>query len=93
MPVMTKIGAMKIVDPRAWNKAITRAMATADGRVGDAATALGVSERQLFRWLALDELKSTPRAEYGMPRDGKRGKRAKPKLEEKTIPSRKRRAS
>ncbi len=93
MPIMTKIGAMKIVDYISWKKAIKLAMKEAAGRVGDAAEALGVSERQLFRWLATDELKSTPRAEYGLPRDGKRGKRARPKVEAKVIPSRRRRAS
>lgn len=77
MPLMTRMGALKIADPEGWKKAIVTAMAKAGGRVDDAARSLEVSSRQLFRWLALDELKGVERVENGLPRDGRRGRRAK----------------
>lgn len=92
MPQMTQVGAMKIADRTEWKKQIRVAMKDADGRVADAAKSLGVSERQLFRWLAEDDMKTIPRAEFGLPRDGKRGRRAKVVVEpEKKIRSRRER--
>lgn len=87
MPLMTRLGALKITDPMEWKAQITTAMEENEGRVDDAASALDISSRQLFRWLALPELKDIKRAEFGLPRDGKRGRRAKPK---KVIQSRRR---
>jgi len=93
MPVLTQIGALKFVDRVAWKKQIRDAMKSVDGRVPDAAKALGVSDRQLFRWLAEEDMTNIPRAEFGLPRDGKRGRRkvATPVVEEVVIPTRRRR--
>lgn len=73
---MTRLNALKKVDPDAWEKQIRAAMKKAKGRVSDAAALLECSTRSLFR--ALEELPDIPRAAYGLPRDGKRGRRKKP---------------
>lgn len=87
MPVMTKLGFKKILDPEGWRRDIVKAMTRADGSILDAAAALEVSERQLFRWLALDELKDIPRAPSGVWRERRK------KHEKKKIASRQRKAS
>lgn len=82
MPSFTRIGALKIADPDQWESEIRAAMKAAKGRVDDAAVTLGVTSRHLFRWLSEQVLQDVPRAAYGLPKDGKRGRRAveKPKL-------------
>lgn len=77
MPLMTQIGALKLLNPKEWQKRIESAMSEAGGRVGDAAQSLDVSARQLFRWLALPELSHIERVPVGLGRDGKRGRRPK----------------
>lgn len=62
---ITKIGALKIADPVAFELELRRAMTAADGRIPVAAEALAVSVRQLSRWLA--ELPDVPRAKPGRP--------------------------
>lgn len=65
MSKITPIGAMKIADPARWEREVIRAMKQAGGRLAVAAEALGVSTRQLSRWLA--EYPHIPRAEPGRP--------------------------
>lgn len=69
MPVFTKIGALRLINPKLWKEQIRQAMHDADGRVGDAADKLGVSPRQLFRWLS--SLPEIPRVENGTRRNEK----------------------
>lgn len=76
MPQLSRLGALRLVDARLWKREIREAMKQSNGRVSDAAEILQVSERQLFRWLAEPELQGIERAEYGLPRDGIRGRRA-----------------
>jgi transposase-like protein len=78
---MSRIGALKFIDPQKWRSEIARAMKEAGGRVGDAAKSLEISSRQLFRWLALDELRDIPRVENGLPINGRRGRYPKPESE------------
>jgi len=84
MGAQTKIGAMKVANPPMWARLVADAMRGAGGRIPDAARALGVSDRTLFRWLDDDLLRDVPRVANGLGRDGKRGRRAK--TEEKKGP-------
>jgi ActR/RegA family two-component response regulator len=43
--------ALRVVDAKKWASKIRRAMTAAEGRIPDAAEALGVHERTLYRWL------------------------------------------
>ncbi len=88
MPRLSQLGALRLIDPTQWKKKIRAAMNAANGRVGAAAEALEVSQRQLFRWLAEDELKDIKRAETGLPLDGHRGRRKVETVQK--IPSRRR---
>lgn len=74
MPALSKIGALRLVNYPAWKKEIQEAMKKAGGRVPDAARALEISPRQLFRWLV--ELPQIPRIENGVHRDGTRGRKS-----------------
>lgn len=78
MPILSKIGALRLVNREEWSKKIRKTMKEHGGRVPDAAAALEISTRQLFRWLA--ELSDIPRVENGMPRDGWENRRKKPKV-------------
>jgi DNA-binding NtrC family response regulator len=46
-PGVTRLGALRVVDPAAWRSEIARALAAADGRVSVAAEVLGVAPRTL----------------------------------------------
>jgi DNA-binding NtrC family response regulator len=59
--------ATRIKDPLDWRNDITNAMARSDGRVPDAAKALGVSGRTLYRNLEEPELDDVERAPMGRP--------------------------
>ncbi len=59
---LSPLGGLKAYDPDAWAKKIRAAMKDADGRVPDAAEALEISVRQLFRWLEDPLLKGAKRA-------------------------------
>ena len=59
--------ATRIKDPLDWRNDISNAMAKADGRVPDAARALGVSGRTLYRNLEEPELDDVERAPMGRP--------------------------
>jgi hypothetical protein len=65
MSKITPTGALRIVDPAKWEALVRREMKRADGRIPAAAEALGVSGRQLRRWL--DELPDIDRAPPGRP--------------------------
>lgn len=61
---MTRVGLLKLTDKKAWEKEVRAAMG--DGAsIATAAAALGVSTRQLARWLA--ECPKIPRREGGRP--------------------------
>jgi hypothetical protein len=59
--------ATRIKDPLDWRNDISNAMAKNDGRVPDAAKALGVSGRTLYRNLEEPELDDVDRAPMGRP--------------------------
>ena len=90
MSRMSKIGALKIVDQVRWVEVIFEAMREAKGRIPDAALTLGISERQLYRWLQDEEFKDVERVPDGEPRPGNSRGRKKAQLT-RIIPTRKRR--
>jgi hypothetical protein len=65
MSKISQVGALKIADPARWEVLVRREMKRADGRIPAAAESLGVSVRQLHRWLA--ELPDIERAPPGRP--------------------------
>ncbi len=65
MARITTMGALKIADPPKWEASLRREMKRAEGRIHVAAEALGVSVRQLSRWLA--EHPDIPRCGPGRP--------------------------
>lgn len=64
--MLSRLGALRVSNPDQWAKEVARAMKAARGNVGNAAESLGVSKRQLMRWLA--ELPEVPRSTPGRPR-------------------------
>ena len=74
--MISKLGALRLTNPREWARTIRTAMAAAGGRIPDAARSLGVGARTLYRWLDDPSLADVPRVENGMPRSGQRGKRS-----------------
>jgi transcriptional regulator with PAS, ATPase and Fis domain len=66
---ITPAGALRIVDPAKWARAVKQAMRAAGGRVPEAAKALGVSRRQLYRWLMEPAFADVARAPVGLHRD------------------------
>lgn len=73
--MMTPIGALKVADPVKWKATVRDALNKAGGRIAAAAEALGVSGRQLSRWLAEDP--DLPRASPGRPWPEGQGERTK----------------
>lgn len=71
MPRLSKIGALKLIDKKAWKAEIERVMLETKGRIPEAAVILEISMRQLFRWLALKELAHVYRAGNGEHRNPK----------------------
>lgn len=62
-PGLTELGAMRRFNRAAWVARIRAALEAADGKSEPAAEALGVSQRQLMRWLAegdFDDVKGKP---------------------------------
>jgi hypothetical protein len=66
---LSTLGALRVVDPEKWASTVRRAMRRASGRVPDAAAALDVSVRQLFRWLNDPLLADVERASSSVHRD------------------------
>jgi hypothetical protein len=62
---LSPLGALRVVDADKWARAVRKAMREAQGRVPAAAEALGVSTRQLFRWLDDPRLQGIERAAQG----------------------------
>lgn len=60
--MLTQIGATRVSDPDEWEKQVRAAMRRAKGRTSEAAEALGVSTRTLFRWLAEPPLDNVDKA-------------------------------
>ena len=65
---ISRLGALRIVNPKRWAKTVRKAMREADGHIPDAAAALDVSVRQLFRWLEDPLLACAKRAPSGTHR-------------------------
>jgi len=63
-----RLSALRIVDRDRWAREIKRAMKAADGRIPDAAEALGVHERSLYRWLDEPDFADVPRVAVGVRR-------------------------
>lgn len=68
MPMLTRLGGLRAADPKAWVREIAKAMKDSDGRIREAAKALGVSGRQLSRWLAEPACAHIPRVAKGVRR-------------------------
>lgn len=66
---ISPLGALRILDPEKWERAVRKAMVDADGRIPDAAEALGVSLRQMYRWLADERFAGLERAPVGEHRE------------------------
>ena len=66
---ISQMGALRVVSRGAWEAKVRKAMELSSGRVPDAAEALGVSTRQLFRWLEEPCFSNVPRATNGAHRD------------------------
>lgn len=49
--MITKIGSLKYSDPVKWTSEIYSALQASNGFLDDAADRLGVSKRQLIRWI------------------------------------------
>lgn len=64
MPTMTRLGALRVVDPKQWEREIRAAMRDTP-TIQAAADKLEVSKRQLQRWL--DELPAIERPPEGRP--------------------------
>jgi hypothetical protein len=95
MPRLTRLSALRAIDPIAWERQIKSAMLETNGRISDAAEILEVSERSLFRWLAESMFKDVERAPSGVQRDGTVGRKPNPDGPKKRkstpyIPSRRR---
>jgi hypothetical protein len=67
--MISNMGALKVIDPIAWSAAVRKAMIVAAGRIPDAALALGVAERTLYRWLDDPALADLPRVANGIRRE------------------------
>lgn len=65
---MTKLGAIRILDREKWITLVTKAMKRAEGNRHSAAKLLGVSWRQLCRWLEDPDLADVVRAGPGRPK-------------------------
>ena len=63
---ITPTGALRRVDPEAWAERVRAAIQKAGGRVPEAAQALGISPRQLWRLLKAGRFEGLPRAPTGV---------------------------
>ena len=80
---MTALGAMRVLNRDRWLATLRKALEDTGGRIPAAAKALGVSVRQLSRWLAEDP--TLPRSKPGRPEvDKAAGKKASGKRATKT---------
>jgi len=68
MSKISAMGALKIVDPSKFEATLRREMKRSDGYLAPCAEAMGVSKRQLARWL--DEYPDIPRAPAHRPTKG-----------------------
>lgn len=67
-PGLTRMGALRRFDEAAWEREIRKAMEAAEGRIPDAAEALGVSTRTLYLWLEDQRFRDVERAPQGVRR-------------------------
>ncbi len=66
---LSDLALLRISDPKAWEKRIRAAMKECEGRVPDAAKALAVSPRQLWRVLNEPVFQDVERAGRGNPHE------------------------
>jgi DNA-binding NtrC family response regulator len=66
---MTRLGALRVADPRRWEMEVRAAIRREGGNLTHAAAKLGISWRQLVRWAR----------ELGIDGQGKGGRPAKAK--------------
>ena len=66
---LSQLGAMRILDEVKWERTIREAISDADGIIPDAAEALGLSTRQLYRLLTDSRFSDVDRAPPGEHRD------------------------
>ena len=59
MSRITRLGALRMVDPKAWAAEVRAALKDSNGFLDEAAEKLEVSRRQLQRWLAADDMPET----------------------------------
>lgn len=65
---LSLLGAERVAVPKKWAAQVRKAMKDAGGRITEAADALGVSRRTLYRWLDEDpRLAGIARAPEGRP--------------------------
>lgn len=59
---VSRLGALKVSDPKAWREAVRSAMAEHEGKIPEAAESVGVSVPTFYRWLkTLPSVKRAPR--------------------------------
>lgn len=64
---LSRLGALRMLDPIAWEQEIKRAMAKADGRVPEAAAILDIGEHRLYVILRDPRFAAVKRAPAGNP--------------------------
>lgn len=84
---MTPLGALRVLNRDRWLATLRKALEDAGGRIPAAAKSLGMSVRQLSRWLAEDP--TLPRSKPGRPevdkparKPAKKKRTTKPRLAE-----------
>jgi hypothetical protein len=65
---ISKLGMLRVLNPAEFERQIREAMLAADNSVPEAATVLGCSVRNLFRWLAEERFDDIHRPGPGRPR-------------------------
>lgn len=68
---LTPLGLLRLSARPAWARRVREAMQASGGRIPDAAEALEVSMRTLFRWLDEPDLADVPRVANGAKRQAK----------------------
>jgi ActR/RegA family two-component response regulator len=63
-----RLSALRVVDRDKWVREIKRAMKAAGGRIPDAAEALGIHERSLYRYLDEPDFADVTRVAVGSRR-------------------------
>jgi len=81
---LTELGALRIVDPKAWAKRVLDALREADGNRTHAAAALGITHRQMMRWMQDPLLERAPEPKPGNLTGRPRTKAKRPRMTRKS---------